>query len=204
MIKAPKANIDRREILPHLFPIPQEWLFVSGLAGASRDAAALTGDAPYLYTMAGAMGGAVPMGLGIALSAPDRNVAVINGDGEMLMGIGSLVTVATAQPQNLTIVCQDNSMHGETGKQFGHTAGAANLETIAQGAGINSTMTISEVEEISKAQDFLADTPGPRFLVVRILPTVPSDFKRNFNMADCRVYFRQHVLGNADSLGNQK
>ena len=83
---APKpGNIDRRELLPQLFPNHEEWLFVSGLAGASKDAAALTNDGANIYTMAGTMGAAVAMGLGIALSAPNKNVAAINGDGEMLM-----------------------------------------------------------------------------------------------------------------------
>lgn len=191
MANSRPANIDRRELLPHLFPHPEQWLFVSGLAGASRDAAALTGDGANLYTMAGTMGAAVPMGLGMALSAPQRKVAVINGDGEMLMGIGSLVTVAAAQPQNLTIVCQDNAMHGETGSQKGHTAGTANLETIAQGAGISSTLTISEPGQIGDAAAFIAEMPGPRFLVVRVLPTPPSAYKRNMDMAACRVRFRQ-------------
>jgi len=190
-------NIDRRELLPLLFPDPGQWLFVSGLAGASRDAAALTGDGTNLYTMAGTMGAAVPMGLGMALSAPDRKVAVINGDGEMLMGIGSLVTVAAAQPQNLTVVCQDNTMHGETGGQRGHTAGATDLETIAQGAGIASTLTISEPGQIADAAAFIAERPGPRFLVVRVLPTPPSDFKRDMDMAACRVRFRQAFLASA-------
>jgi phosphonopyruvate decarboxylase len=189
------ANIDRRQLLPQLFPNPGQWLFVSGLAGASRDAAALTGDGANLYSMAGTMGAAVSMGLGMALSAPDRNVAVINGDGEMLMGIGSLVTVAAAQPQNLTIVCQDNAMHGETGAQKGHTAGATNLEVIAQGAGIASTLTVSEPGQIADATAFIAEMPGPRFLVVRVLPTPPSDFKRNLDMAACRVRFREAFLG---------
>lgn len=197
MSKSPSPNIDRRELLPHLFPHPEQWLFVSGLAGASRDAAALTGDGANLYTMAGTMGAAVPLGLGMALSALERKVAVINGDGEMLMGIGSLVTVAAAQPQNLTIVCQDNAMHGETGSQPGHTAGATNLEAIARGAGISSTLTISEPSEIANAAAFIAEMPGPRFLVARVLPTPPSAFKRNMDMAACRVRFREAFLSGA-------
>jgi len=194
MGKSPAGNIDRRELLPRLFPHPGEWLFVSGLAGASRDAAALTTDGANLYTMAGAMGAAVPMGLGMALSAPERKVAVINGDGEMLMGIGSLATVAAAQPRNLTIICQDNAMHGETGGQKGHTAGAADLEAIARGSGLSSTMTISEPAEIRNAAAFIAQAPGPRFLLVRILPTPPCDYKRDLNMAARRVIFRQAFL----------
>ena len=192
---APKpGNIDRRELLPQLFPNPADWLFVSGLAGASKDAAALTEDGSNLYSMAGAMGAAVPMALGMALSAPERNVAAINGDGEMLMGVGSLVTVATARPQNLTIVCEDNAMHGETGRQTGHTASMANLEMIAKGSGIESTLTISEPGEIAQAAAFIAEAPGPRFLVVRVLPTDPAAYRRNMDMAECRVRFRNAFM----------
>lgn len=195
---APKpGNIDRRELLPQLFPNPDEWLFVSGLAGASKDAAALTKDGANIYTMAGAMGAAVSMGLGMALSAPNKNIAAINGDGEMLMGIGSLVTVATAQPQNLTIVCEDNAMHGEKGRQTGHTAGATNLEAIAQGAGFLSTMSISEPSQVSDAAAFIQNAPGPRFLLARVLPTLPATFKRDMDMAACRVRFRDHFATNA-------
>ena len=166
------GKIDRRDLLPALFPDQASWLFVSGLAGASRDAAALTGDAPNLYTMAGAMGAAVPTGLGMALSAPDRRVAVITGDGEMLMGIGSLVTVASAAPTNLTIVVEDNGMHGETGGQDGHTAAGADLEAMARGAGLRSTLTISADEEMPAATFLrLREAPGPRFLVARVLRT---------------------------------
>jgi thiamine pyrophosphate-dependent acetolactate synthase large subunit-like protein len=191
MATSPTANIDRRELLPLLFPNQEDWLFVSGLAGASKDTAALTGDGANVYTMAGAMGAAVSIGLGMALSAPDRKIAAINGDGEMLMGIGSLVTVASEAPQNLTIVCQDNSMHGETGGQTGHTAATANLEAIARGAGISSAMTISEPSQIADAAKFVAEAPGPRFLLARVLPTPPSVFKRNLDMAACRVRFQQ-------------
>ncbi len=191
MATSPTANIDRRELLPLLFPDQADWLFVSGLAGASKDAAALTKDGANIYTMAGAMGAAVSIGLGMALSAPDRKIAAINGDGEMLMGIGSLITVASEAPQNLTIVCLDNSMHGETGGQKGHTAATANLEAIARGAGITSAMTISEPDQIADAAKFIAEAPGPRFLLARILPTAPSAFKRDLDMAACRVRFKQ-------------
>jgi thiamine pyrophosphate-dependent acetolactate synthase large subunit-like protein len=192
-----KANIDRREMLPQLFPNSESWLFVSGLAGASKDAAALTNDGPNLFTMAGAMGSAVSMGLGVAMSAPERNIAVINGDGEMLMGIGSLITVASIQPRNLTIVCEDNSMHGETGGQRGHTADIADLEAIARGAGITSTMTISESSQVAQAAAFIANEPGPKFLVVRVLPTPPCNFKRNLDLAACRLRFQEKFLAKA-------
>ena len=194
MANFPNGQIDRRELLPQLFPSIESWLFVSGLAGASKDTAALTGDGPNLYSMAGTMGAAVPMGLGMALSAPESNVAVITGDGELLMGVGALITVSSAAPQNLTIVCIDNSMHGETGGQPGHTSATADLAKIAEGSGIASVLTISRPNEISRAVEFLGTAPGPRFLIARVLPTPPSAFKRNMDMAACRVRFRENFL----------
>ena len=189
------SNIDRRKLLKRLFLEPTEWLFISGLAGASKDSAALTDDGNNLFSMAGTMGAAVAMGLGVALSAPDKKIAVITGDGELLMGIGALATVASMHPKNLKIVCVDNSMHGETGRQTGFTARTANLELIARGAGIERTMTISQNSQIAEAAAFLKEPAvGPAFLVCRIKPTDPSTYKRNMNPEECRTRFRQGYL----------
>ncbi len=185
-----ESTLDRRELLPKLFPNPAEYLMISGLAGASRDAAKLTSEANYLYTMGGAMGAAVPIGLGMALCAPDRKVAAITGDGELLMNIGCLATTATAAPKNFSIVCIDNGQHGETGGQKGHTAERTNLEIMAQGAGIASTMTVCSPEELEAAARFLVEPPAPRFLWARVLPGPPSDWTRNWHLADCRVRFK--------------
>jgi phosphonopyruvate decarboxylase len=188
------AVLDRREILPKLFPNHAEYLIVSGLAGASKDAAALTGEADNLFTMGGAMGAAVSIGLGMALRAPDRKVAVITGDGELMMNIGCLATVATAAPQNLSIVCIDNGQHGETGGQKSHTAERTDLEAMAQGAGIPATLTISRPDELEAAARFLIESPAPRFLWARVMPGPPSDWKRNWHLADCRTRFRAAIL----------
>ncbi len=193
------VSLDRRELLPALFPDPSEYLIVSGLAGASRDAAALTGEADNLFTMAGAMGAAVSIGLGMALCAPNRQIAVITGDGELMMNIGGLATVASAAPQNLSIVCIDNGQHGETGGQKGHTAELTNLELMAKGAGISATLTVSRPEELEAAARFLSESQAPRFLWARVLPGPPSDWKRNLNLADCRTRFRDAVLRSSGS-----
>ena len=189
-----EITLDRRELLAPLFPDQADWLMVSGLAGSSKDAAGLTDDGDNLFTMAGCMGAAVSTGLGMALSAPDRNVAVITGDGEIQMNIGSLNTVATQSPQNLTIVVIDNGTHGETGGQEGHTVNRTNLGMIAQGAGIQSVMQISSADQIQAAHDFIRNEPGPRFLWCRVLPGDPTAYKRNFNPAECRLKFRAAYL----------
>jgi len=191
------AVLDRREFLPTLFPDPSGYLMVSGLAGASRDAAALTGEADNIFTMGGAMGAAVSIGLGMALCAPDRKIAVITGDGELMMNIGCLATVATAAPQNLSIVCIDNGQHGETGRQKSHTAERTDLEVMAQGAGIPATLAISRPDELEAAAKFLTESPAPRFLWARVMPGPPSDWKRNWHLADCRTRFRAALLDSA-------
>ncbi len=195
-INANRANIDRRKLLPHLFPNHEEYLFVSGLAGASRDAAALTGDGAHLFALGGVMGAATTLGLGVAMGAPDKKVAVITGDGELMMNIGSLVTVATAAPKKLSIVCIDNGLHGETGKQPGHTAQGADIESIAKGAGFRSAMTIRDEAELTATRDFLETSIGPRILVAKVLPTGPTKFKRLMDPPAVRLRFRDAFLAN--------
>ncbi|MEE2954833.1 MAG: thiamine pyrophosphate-dependent enzyme [Pseudomonadota bacterium] len=188
------STIDRRNLLPGLFPDTQKYLMVTGLAGTSKDTAALTEDADYLFTMAGAMGASVSIGLGMALSAPTQEVAVITGDGELIMNIGSLITVASSKPTNLSIICVDNGMHGETGNQLGHTSGNTNLELIAKGAGFESILTIVTSEDIPKGAEFLTKTAGPRFIWARVKAGPACNYKRNLNLADCRRRFRKAYL----------
>ena len=191
MANLPESTIDRKGVLPELFPKPDDYLLLAGLAGAAKDTAAWTQEADNLLTLGGAMGAAVSMGLGMALSAPDRQVAVITGDGELLMNAGVLATVASVSPGNLTIVCLDNGQHGETGGQPGHTSKRTDLALMAQGAGIPSTMTVSAPEELPAAQDFLKQAPAPRFLCVRVMPGPPTDYKRNWDLAECRLRFKR-------------
>ena len=120
----------------------EDFLIVSGLAGTSRDVAALTGDGAHTYTMAGAMGGACSIGLGLALAGPDQRVLVVTGDGELLMNVGALATIAVMNPPNLAIVCVDNGHYGETGYQKSHTSLGVDLEKIAASSGIKATRTI--------------------------------------------------------------
>jgi thiamine pyrophosphate-dependent acetolactate synthase large subunit-like protein len=190
----PTPTLDRRDVLATLFPSPDDLLFITGLAGSARDAAGLTNDGENLYTMAGCMGAAVPIGLGVALAAPDKQVAVITGDGELLMNIGSLASVATIAPGNLSIVCIDNGCHGETGGQTGHTSGLTDLAKMAEGAGVASVMVLETTDQMGGAAKFLNDAPSPRFLQVRVTDGPPTDFKRNMNPAQCRTRFRNAYL----------
>jgi thiamine pyrophosphate-dependent acetolactate synthase large subunit-like protein len=114
------------------------------------------------------MGGAAMVGLGLALAQPNRRVLVLTGDGEMLMGIGSLATIAVAGAQNLSIAVLDNGRYGETGAQLSHTAHGTDLAAVAAGCGWRGTATAATMAEV--------ETLRPRlrtemlFAVVRISP----------------------------------
>jgi phosphonopyruvate decarboxylase len=130
--------LDRREAVPALIGRHEDFLFVVGLAGTSRDIAALTGDGAHVYSMAGAMGGAAMLGLGLALARRDRRVLVLTGDGELLMNLGALATIGVLNPANLSLLVVDNGHYGETGYQKSHTSLGVDLERIAAGSGIQA------------------------------------------------------------------
>lgn len=187
---APKYELDRIDAVPKIIGKPGDVLFVAGLAGTSKDLAHITNDGPNFYGMAGAMGAAVSMGLGLALARPDRKVVVATGDGELLMNIGALATVSIMNPPNLSILCVDNGHYGETGYQLSHTSLGVDLEQMAIGAGIKSTMTVESEDQIAAGARMLRESNGTCFVLLRVKPTDPPKFKRDLDPAATRVRFR--------------
>jgi len=183
-------TLDRRELIPVLFPNPDEYLLITGLAGSAKDVCAHTGESDNVFSMGGAMGSAVTTALGAALSALDHQVACVTGDGELMMAIGSLATVASMAPANLSIICIDNGCHGETGGQWGHTSRLTDLAKMAEGAGIPNVMTISAGDQMADAKAFLEAGQGPRFLWARVMNTPPSKVARNWDLIQRRQIFK--------------
>ena len=144
-----KFKLNRRLVISELLKERENSLIVNGLGGTCWDVASL-GDNELNFYVWGGMGNACMIGLGLALSQPDKKVIVITGDGEMLMGIGSLATIALKQPKNLSIVVFDNELYGETGNQKTHTAYCTNLSKIAIGSGIiNSSIILTQEDLLS-------------------------------------------------------
>jgi thiamine pyrophosphate-dependent acetolactate synthase large subunit-like protein len=187
---SPAFVLDRVEAVPALIGRHEDFLIVAGLAGTSRDVAALTEDAAHTYSMAGAMGGAAMIGLGLALARPDRRVLVITGDGELLMNSGALATIGIVNPPNLSVVCVDNGHYGETGYQKSHTSLGVDLEKVAAGSGIKRTLTIETEAEIADGTRLIREGNGTAFVLLRVKPTEPPAYKRDLNPAVCRVRFR--------------
>jgi thiamine pyrophosphate-dependent acetolactate synthase large subunit-like protein len=118
-------------------------LVVPGLGSTTWDLAA-AGDDPRNFYLWGAMGGAAMIGLGLALAQPRKRVAVITGDGEMLMGLGALATIAIQRPKNLAVIVFDNGVYGETGMQPSHTQSGVDLASIARACGIGICLEVRD------------------------------------------------------------
>ena len=164
-----KPNLlDRREVVKKLLADRKDAIVVGGLGASTYDIAAVGDHARNLYLW-GAMGGAVMIGLGLALAQPTLPIVVITGDGEMLMGMGSLATVGLQKPANLSIIVLDNESYGETGGQASHTSSAADLVTVARGCGIADSRSLGTPAEIEAFAAEMQDTShGPRFANVKI------------------------------------
>jgi thiamine pyrophosphate-dependent acetolactate synthase large subunit-like protein len=164
-----KANLlERRSVVSGLLAARKDAVVVGGLGASTYDIAA-AGDHDRNFYLWGAMGGAVMIGLGVALAQPKLPVVVITGDGEMLMGIGSLATVGLQKPANLTIVVLDNEVYGETGGQASHTATNVDLVGVARACGISDARAIATMADVEAFAPTMQDvSSGPRFVSVKI------------------------------------
>ncbi|MGE0714744.1 MAG: thiamine pyrophosphate-dependent enzyme [Alphaproteobacteria bacterium] len=169
-------------------------LVVTGLGTPTYDAAA-AGDDPRTFFLWGAMGGATMMGLGLALAQPDKRVLVLAGDGEMLMAVGSLATIAARRPANLAVVVLDNEHFGETGMQPTPTRAGVDLAGMAAAAGWPATFTARVEADVPKVVELARRTPGPVFAVAKILAEKLPFVLPPKDGAYLKDRFRQAVLG---------
>ena len=166
------TGLDRRAVVAELLRDPAdtpggELLVVTGLGSTTYDAGA-AGDRAENFYLWGAMGGAAMIGLGVALAQPTRRVLVLTGDGECLMGMGALSTLAARAPGNLSIAVMDNGQFGETGHQRSHTALGTDLAAVAAACGWKTTLTITDMAGIAALRPRLRREM--LFAVVKISP----------------------------------
>ena len=161
--------LNRREVVRELLRERGELIVVAGLGAPAYDLASC-GNQPRDFPLWGAMGGAAMVGLGLALAQPERKVLVLTGDGEMLMGLGSLATIAAQHPPNLRIVVLDNECYGETGHQRTHTAMGVDLAAIASACGMSNTRTVRQSDELTTLRHDLHTCEDSVFAVVKIAP----------------------------------
>ena len=162
--------LERRAATVRLLAGRGDALVVTGLGSTTYDAYA-AGDSPLNFYLWGAMGGAAMVGLGLALAQPGRRVVVVTGDGEMLMGLGSLATIGVQRPVNLAIVVIDNGLYAETGMQATHTAHGVDLAGVARACGFEHTATVRTLSELDALAHAAYAAPGPLFAAIKVSPT---------------------------------
>jgi phosphonopyruvate decarboxylase len=139
--------LQRREVVAQINQARGQALMVTGLGSSSYDLHA-AGDDDRNFYLWGAMGGAAMTGLGVAMAQPERQIIVLTGDGEMLMGIGGLATIGVQQPDNLCIIVLDNGHYGETGMQASHTQFGVDLPRIARASGLPISLSVESEADL--------------------------------------------------------
>ncbi len=159
--------LDRREFVGRLLKDRGGLMVLTGLGTATFDVAAY-GDNPLNFYIWSAMGCTAMVGLGLAMARPDRHVAVITGDGDVLMALGSLSTIGAKQPSNLSIICLDNAHYAATGMQPTATATTTDLAVVARGCGFKNVVTVSDVEDAEAVRQQIYAGSGPYFVHARV------------------------------------
>jgi thiamine pyrophosphate-dependent acetolactate synthase large subunit-like protein len=189
-----KITLNRRDVVARIVKDRGDMLMVTGLGSTTWDAAA-AGDHANNFYLWGGMGGAAVTGLGLARAQPDRRVIVLTGDGEMLMGIGSLATIAVAAPANLAICVIDNQRYGETGMQDTHTNHGVDLAGMAAAAGFGETATAWTKKDVEGVIPLLYEAEGPVFVDIKVnTDYVPMVLPMRDGTA-IRGRFREALLG---------
>ena len=130
------------------------------------------GDRPANFYTWGSMGLASSIGLGLAMARPELRVFVLDGDGSLLMNLGSLATIGWVKPSNLVVIVWDNQEYATTGGQDTATAHGADLEAAARAMGIEAE-TVRSVESFDAAIGRARVDPGPRVIVAKVSESAP-------------------------------
>ena len=160
------TTLDRREFVARLLTDRGDLLVIGGLGSPTYDVAAC-GDHPLNFYIWSAMGCAAMVGLGLALARPDRRVAVITGDGEALMGVGSLATIGVKQPKNLTVIVLDNGHYSASGMQLSHTSSGIDLAGAAKACKLR-VEAVSTMDRVDELRALLHAGGGPHFIHARV------------------------------------
>ena len=166
------GTLDRRAVVAALLRERGDLLVVTGLGSPSYDVMA-AGDHDLNYYLWAAMGSAAMVGLGLAAAQPDRPVLVLTGDGEQLMGLGALATIALRKPRNLGVVVLDNGHFGETGMQLSHAGQGIELARVAEACGFPQVALVTDMAEVEPLRRRVHAREGLSFATVKVAPVNP-------------------------------
>jgi thiamine pyrophosphate-dependent acetolactate synthase large subunit-like protein len=158
--------MDRRALVARLLDDRRDLMVVTSLGSTTYDVAAC-GDHPLNFYIWSGLGCTPSVGLGLALARPDRRVAVFTGDGDVLMGLGSLATIGVKQPSNLSMVCLDNGHYSATGMQPSATSAGIDLAQAAAACRLR-IQVVSDMSRADELRALLHSGRGPIFIHARV------------------------------------
>jgi thiamine pyrophosphate-dependent acetolactate synthase large subunit-like protein len=195
--------LERRAVVARLLEHRENAVVVSGLGSPTYDVAAVSPSGRNYYLW-GAMGGAAMMGFGLALARTDLHVIVITGDGEALMGMGSLATIGANQPRNLSIVVLDNEHYGETGMQQSHLGMGVDLCAVALACGFTQACAVTTEAELQTAVNTFHETGTTKFLQIKVSPELPPRVMPTRDAVENKITFRQALGAEQSDLITDK
>ena len=172
---------------------PTNMVVVSSLGNPTWDVASV-GDHALNFNFIGAMGQAGPFALGLAMAKPEKRIVLFVGDGELLMSLGVLATIANQAPANLAVVALDNESYVETGSQPSATAGPTDLEAVARACGFVHTRSVVDETPLDDIRVMVLEGEGPLFVNIKIVAeALPLIFPYSFDGAMAMNRFRGAV-----------
>ena len=172
---------------------PADMVVVSSLGNPTWDVASV-GDHARNFNFIGAMGQAGPFALGLAMARPEKRIVLFVGDGELLMSLGVLATIANQAPANLAVVALDNESYVETGSQPSATAGPTDLEAVARACGFVHTRAVVDETPLDDIRVMVWEGEGPLFVNIKIVAeALPLVFPYSFDGAMAMNRFRGAV-----------
>ena len=172
---------------------PTNMVVVSSLGNPTWDVASV-GDHALNFNFIGAMGQAGPFALGLAMARPEKRIVLFVGDGELLMSLGVLATIANQAPANLAVVALDNESYVETGSQPSATAGPTDLAAVARACGFVHTRSVVDETPLDDIRVMVWEGEGPLFVNIKIVvEALPLVFPYSFDGAMAMNRFRGAV-----------
>jgi thiamine pyrophosphate-dependent acetolactate synthase large subunit-like protein len=191
------SELTRTAALAAVVDDPDRFLIVCGLGTAAFDASRLTENGANLFPIDGAMGCALPVGLGLALARPERQVLVMTGDGELLMNLGALSTASAQAPANLSVLVLDNGTWGLTGGQATHAAMGTDLTAVAAACGFPVALTVATAAELDTGRAALADSSQLTFVRLELNAEAPEPYPFERHGPPIRKRFRDALAASS-------
>jgi sulfopyruvate decarboxylase subunit beta len=182
----------RLDALTAIYPRLEQQIVVTIMGAVAAELQSI-GHRPNFFYLQHAMGLASSMGLGIALSKPDRQVVVLDGDGSVLMNLGGLTTLARYRPRNLVHVVFDNESLLSVGGFPTATATGSDLAGVAAAAGVPRTATVGTVEAFRKAFDEALGAGDLTTLVAKVEAVGPSGYVTDLSLLENRFQFQRYL-----------